>query len=839
MAFATDESVWDEFLEVWPLKRLRTMTLEEYTQSGNKDTFTYWMEFRLGMYGGFGGGSAFKFGIYSRSSTEPRTDDTTRAYANGYAWSRRFGDAPEAAFAAIRDRVVAVAEAARQGRLEDIDKSDLGDTYRWKIAFQYQDRDHPGVICVFKREPLLSFLGLPLDDKSTPMYRLQQKAMTRRPASESVTSFGTSVWGEWTASHSLRVKLTQGAITHGYLNFTLSQTPFPETMYGDLSGDAPGKNARFHTDRGETFETDIRRTGSTGRLRHRLGRYFTDIGATAGDIIEVSPENDGSYVITHVSKRQEPAPKPVAAPATQGIQEHTAEAVTKSVNKILFGPPGTGKTFHTVDEALKILDPEFLVAHAGKRAELKARFDELAEARRVRLVTFHQSFSYEDFVEGIRASTDDETDGLRYDIQDGVFKEICDAARSRAVEESGEAVGLAGRRIWKMSLGEAISEADVYDDCIANNYVLLGFGEDLDYAGVQSAKDIRQKLVEAGEAVKPNDFRVTAIDRLVRGMQVGDLVVVSQGNLKLRAIGEVTGAYKRIDRNGVDSYSQSRPVRWLRRYDPAQPYTAVMKNKFSQMSIYELHPSSIDMEKLAALMAPQQTHKQTPDDYVLIIDEINRGNVSRIFGELITLIESSKRAGADEALTVVLPYSKEAFSVPQNVHLIGTMNTADRSLAGLDVALRRRFEFVEMLPEPDLLDDVVVSDVNIGDLLRVMNERIEVLMGRDYMLGHAYFLGLQATPTIGALAAVFRDRVLPLLQEYFYEDWQKIAWVLNDHRKTDPALRFLAQSKADTVALFGSEVELPNDAQVWHVNADAFDKPEAYAGVIAALQATT
>ncbi|MEE3591218.1 AAA family ATPase, partial [Pseudomonas aeruginosa] len=123
---------------------------------------------------------------------------------------------------------------------------------------------------------------------------------------------------------------------------------------------------------------------------------------------------------------------------------------------------------------------------------------------------------------------------------------------------------------------------------------------------------------------------------------------------------------------------------------------------------------------------------------VLIIDEINRGNVSRIFGELITLIEQSKRAGAEEALSVVLPYSKQRFSVPQNVYLIGTMNTADRSLAGLDIALRRRFEFREMPPRPELLDDVRIGGLNVGQLLRTMNQRIEVLLDRDHCLGHAY-----------------------------------------------------------------------------------------------------
>ena len=129
--------------------------------------------------------------------------------------------------------------------------------------------------------------------------------------------------------------------------------------------------------------------------------------------------------------------------------------------------------------------------------------------------------------------------------------------------------------------------------------------------------------------------------------------------------------------------------------------------------------------------------------YVLIVDEINRGNISRIFGELITLIEDSKRQGAEEELSVTLPYSKEEFSVPSNVYIIGTMNSSDRSLTGLDIALRRRFTFVEMPPKPELLNDIEVEGVNIGKLLEVINQRIEVLLDRDHCIGHANFMSLK------------------------------------------------------------------------------------------------
>lgn len=222
---------------------------------------------------------------------------------------------------------------------------------------------------------------------------------------------------------------------------------------------------------------------------------------------------------------------------------------------------------------------------------------------------------------------------------------------------------------------------------------------------------------------------------------------------------------------------------------------------------------------------------QTREPYVLIIDEINRGNVSRVFGELITLIEPDKRDGQSEALSVCLPYSKETFSVPDNVYLIGTMNTADRSLAGLDIALRRRFSFVEMPPRPELLDNIIVKGVNIGELLQVMNERIELLLDRDHCLGHAYFMPLIKTQSLSVLGSIFRNKIIPLLQEYFFEDWQRIHWVLNDHRKPKAEHQFV-QQPAPQDKLFGEGVNVNEQNRCWTINDAAFNLPEAYQGII-------
>ena len=177
--------------------------------------------------------------------------------------------------------------------------------------------------------------------------------------------------------------------------------------------------------------------------------------------------------------------------------------------------------------------------------------------------------------------------------------------------------------------------------------------------------------------------------------------------------------------------------------------------------------------------------KNNPNEnYVLIIDEINRGNISKIFGELITLIEESKREGKSEeleGLEVTLPYSNEPFSVPNNLYIIGTMNSSDRSLTSVDIALRRRFEFIEMMPKPDVLSGIDIEGVSVQAILETMNKRIKVLLDRDHCIGHAYFTSLIEEPSLELLMTIFEKRIIPLLQEYFFDDWTKINLVLGEN----------------------------------------------------------
>jgi hypothetical protein len=450
------------------------------------------------------------------------------------------------------------------------------------------------------------------------------------------------------------------------------------------------------------------------------------------------------------------------------------------LNLILFGPPGTGKTYNSIAEAVKIIRPGFNLVH--DRNEIKKEYDRLAAAGRIEFVTFHQSMSYEDFVEGIKplppAENGDEQ--LKYDIKKGVFRKICD--NSKPVEHPMKSVDWDQKTYYKMSLGGK-DRPDIHNWCISNNVIALGWGGDQDLSNLLQIKAL-QEFKETFKMLYPDlvadsIFHIDAVFRFQK-MKENDVVVVSKGNQIVDAIGIIKGPYFWDDKNDF-GYYHFRKVEWIATNLNASP-ERFLKSQISQMSIYRIADVDINREAFKHLTQPISS---TDDSgaYVLIIDEINRGNISQIFGELITLIEEDKRHGKSEALEISLTYSREKFSVPPNLYIIGTMNTADRSVEALDTALRRRFSFIETPPEPGIISEkgdlkkengiLHVGDlqVNLVDLMIKINLRIEKLLDKDHLIGHSYFMKVKDLDT---LQDAFYRNIIPLLQEYFYGDFGKI-----------------------------------------------------------------
>ncbi|HEX4196722.1 MAG TPA: AAA family ATPase [Caulobacteraceae bacterium] len=474
-----------------------------------------------------------------------------------------------------------------------------------------------------------------------------------------------------------------------------------------------------------------------------------------------------------------PARGSVAGPnATSQIESETGPMTAEPINLILYGPPGTGKTHFTATEAVRLCGEPV----PSDREELMAAYHRLADAGRIEFVTFHQSVAYEDFVEGLRPiqGSDGGSAGFQLKPQLGVFRRIARRAET-STGPGGASFSVAGRKVFKMSIGEAANPDDAYlfEEAIDGGYTLLGF-ENIDWSDDRFAERdaiIEVVRTEGARGGEPNAMsgRVQMPFIFRNWVKHGDVIVVSKGNGLFRAIGEVIGDYEYAPREG-GGYAHRRAVRWLWVDRAGVPASEIYARTFTQKSIYVLTEADLNVPALERYISSQQgTGSGAPEPFVLVIDEINRANISKVFGELITLLEADKRIGKANALKVRLPYSGDVFGIPANLHIIGTMNTADRSIALLDTALRRRFEFRELMPDASLLANV--EGIDLAVLLQTINERIEYLFDREHQIGHAYFIRCKSQTDVDE---VMRHKVIPLLAEYFYEDWAKVAAVLGD-----------------------------------------------------------
>jgi len=397
------------------------------------------------------------------------------------------------------------------------------------------------------------------------------------------------------------------------------------------------------------------------------------------------------------------------------IEQPTGDKM-HSRNQILFGPPGTGKTYNTVNKAIEIASPSFKLDQ--DREKIKAEFDRLMKEGQIVFTTFHQSMCYEDFIEGIKPETTPDDKRVIYEVKPGIFKNLCQAATTP---------NLIGFNAAYEQLIKDLSEIEAAD------------------SDTTEVKTIEIKTPTG----KPFSISLNSNNNL--SLHTGPNKI-KQGTLTRENIqAQINGDVKFIGWNGY--------------FEGVCNY---LKENYNYSS----------------------TSENTAKNFVLIIDEINRGNVSQIFGELITLIEDDKRLGKDEAIMVTLPYSKKEFGVPSNLYIIGTMNTADRSVEALDAALRRRFSFEEMPPKSDLikkegklsktegileLDEF--DDIDLPLLLNKINERLEKLLDKDHQIGHSYFIKVE---NLEGLRLAFQNKIIPLLQEYFFGDYGKIGLVLGE-----------------------------------------------------------
>ncbi|MCH4896108.1 hypothetical protein E0494_05265 [Marinilabiliaceae bacterium JC040] len=424
------------------------------------------------------------------------------------------------------------------------------------------------------------------------------------------------------------------------------------------------------------------------------------------------------------------------------------EMNSDSLNSILYGPPGTGKTYNTINKALELCGEDI----KGKsRTEIKELFDLIVDEGRIVFTTFHQSMTYEDFVEGIKpVEPEKEGDPLIFKVEKGIFRILCvSAAFSLAQERESETTEL----LLDFSLA--------YDQFVEYINEKLPSKENIELTTKNGGNILVDDISSQGNIIikhpgKSKTYSVSK-ERLSRiNAAFPDLSKVNNISQEFRSI--IGGC------NSTAIWSVLNAIR-------TKIFSYKNYNRTTHKYTFE------EKEQVVQSLKKEDYNGKKGKAHVIIIDEINRGNVSQIFGELITLLEEDKRLGNSEALQVQLPYSKDWFGVPPNVYIIGTMNTADRSVEALDSALRRRFSFTEISPDTDLLKGEISNsfDFSLSTILETLNRRIEKLLDKDHMIGHSYFLKVN---NIKDLKAVFQNNIIPLLQEYFFGDYGKIGLII-------------------------------------------------------------
>ncbi|EAJ6158225.1 McrB family protein [Campylobacter jejuni] len=720
------------FQEVWTLEKVKNMTLEEYTNikkdNPNRDDFTFWIESKLDNLGSIWGGSAFKFGIYRRNDESQKESSSGRLYSQNYAWIAKYGNNENEAFNNIKEKIIQIIQASQDNNLKTIEKIDFGDAIKWKIAFHYQDVKNIKIVNIFSKN-VLDLISLNEFKEKLKIYQIHKKLLENKNLSlvKMIENIAIPLWNKYGMdsqnyidkmknlfSEYLNKKKLDKNTINKYIQVieNISKEFLKENLYScDLF----------------SFDQNINKLNKNEefKLKNSNGHnmYSSALNYYRAFLIDYYEQD--IFI-------------------TERVQSEESNMKIIPLNQILYGSPGTGKTYHTIDKALEILGENL-----ESRDEKKAKFDEYVKNGQIVFTTFHQSYGYEEFVEGIKPSLNsDENSQINYKVKDGIFKELC----KKALENRDD---IESFNFYINDLKEKTKED-------ANNpekyFQLPNTKYSIQYRG---GKTFRIKFDDMSKNHKDYPVSIDNIEKLYKTSNIDEIY---------------NSAYVKAILNYLKSQG-------LKDY----------KEKDEKINL----------------------------PYIIIIDEINRGNVSKIFGELITLIEPSKRIGEKEELKVTLPYSGEKFGVPKNVYIIGTMNTADRSITSLDTALRRRFEFVEMMPNSDLLNNVFIcKDVEnpnededyLGDdaktegyaeilqnILISINKRIEFLLDREKTIGHAFFMSEAVkfnknnwikpdeyeedwyVLSISKLKKVFQNKIIPLLQEYFYNDYALINAVLNDN----------------------------------------------------------
>jgi 5-methylcytosine-specific restriction protein B len=859
------------------------MTLEQYTnlKSESDDYFCYWTERKTEALGSISGGFATIFGIY-RSAKENTKLRKGQLSDGTYVWWKSMGDDAAAAFSTAKVLVLKIVEESQSGnqstRLED----HLGPMFQLKLRFLYQSEPYQ-LLPMFSREFLTLVSERYLNQKCTyknmvetnlrlrkehfpdedvfeVMYRMVEEnkevERPRRYWAGGIDWDGTPMQEEFIANKEWRMGWDEEGVKekpNGQKFLDL----FEEVSVGDyfaMKGYGGRNTLKVHFIGEITDKDEEERTLKLEPLEN--------IPLYHGDAPKVGPGGSWFGSLTQITN-----PEAIYQIFGVGdapiIEKETKMSNTIELNQILYGPPGTGKTWKTIRKAVELVDGAYEDGTASQR------FQELRRLGRLDFITFHQSYSYEDFVEGIRPAFDEDGAGVGFKCDDGLFKRMAIRAAYHCLEEVTPEPNMSFEDAWKALCDEikANSKKVFSVPNVEEKFTLsvsslghIAGTEDESKAEMTFNKDQARRLFEANKL--KGKVSVDEVSATVGESQNASLIALVVNLLKRLATGHKDGptfsilweallekveeddalrflsktkeyvakvtvrgnleAYKEDDLDRIVAHAGRTPtqeaygkLKHLPEVKGRDVYKALGRGAnwhfiaavINQLKELERNWNgeslSVDVDENVDLTYEEMRtvvtafhregeksgYRLSPASewppFVLVIDEINRGNISKILGELITLLEPDKRMGAENFLTVQLPYSREIFAVPGNLFLIGTMNTADKSIALVDVALRRRFKFEELSPDFEHCNHL---PEDLKQIMNHLNLAIMVRKDRDHRIGHAYFMEVD---TKEAFDEVMVHKIIPLLSEYFYNDWEGLRAVLNENSGNEGLIRTL------------------------------------------------
>ncbi|MCD8402763.1 McrB family protein [Tenacibaculum finnmarkense] len=764
------ENLKQQFLEKWPIEKLQEMEIQEYTNTNREDSFCYWVEHITRDLGSIVGGSSYKFGVFKKGSNTP-TPQKNHVNSDGeYTWYSKYGETAQEAFEKIKEIIITIATNVQTNNLEAIDSINLGTAYKWKIAFLYGNYN---IINIFKLEALryvAKNLQIPFI-KKTPVSTFHREILKQKKEIN-FFEFSHDLWQQY-ANGLIDIK-------EDFANWLNINT---HNSYRNYLGDT---------------------TNSIVSKLDEINSYFDEIDFFLVNPLNIKEHIDTILVLLSKTEREKNAdfeeydlknsngiPKALLGKNNyiQFLREKFIEKkeenstfnneiatnlknnamISQSKNQILYGPPGTGKTYSIINDFIKTDTPQLnsnleVIEYLND----KKNFWHLAPGE--------NGYLWNDLKN-----------------QDYLGYEWCDIG-------IGNLKNLKKGDVDSFDIKYRFSKVRKGDYfCIISGKKFYGIAETLHDYDFEKSKEanfdfqtIKVKWLKQFEKPELLNTYSTQSFSGIKGGKRWDSIKDALTNQELYfESNKGTETANKTKNYMLVSFHQSFAYEdFIEGIKPDLNVSDELDENNSLSYILQdgVFKSACDMAaNIAGYDDLDNCLKDTKENrnikfkeakpFYLLIDEINRGNVSAIFGELISLIENDKRLGEENELILDLPYSKKEFGVPSNLHIIGTMNTADRSVESLDTALRRRFEFKEILPKPSLLKEILFDGFNLKDILETINNRIELLLDRDHTIGHSYFITIESGNTT-KLATVFNNNVIPLLQEYFYGDYGKIGLVL-------------------------------------------------------------